>query len=216
MVHSLWLPQRRRQLLVGDQGCGGGLLLHACMCRSPFGHGLQDEDSEDEFEVSEDEDDGENDTKKTAMKKGVENKPESRQCDGSETCLCNRPAPEHPEHQFTITNAGVQKYGMQHIHADLRRPDLFQMYTLNDHAGYGLVGVVQDLLLDFVENGSGPCAKRRQCFFLLGDLGPMFMVDDETVTDTCLTVVCMLLTVLGNSSVWISSNATRKSETLPS
>ena len=47
--------------------------------------------------------------------------------------------------------AGSHKLTMQRINADLRNPDLFDMYTFNDHAGYGVLEVVQSLLLDFAE-----------------------------------------------------------------
>lgn len=33
---------------------------------------------------------------------------------------------------------------MQRINADLRNPDFFNMYTFNDHAGYGVLEVVQN------------------------------------------------------------------------
>lgn len=50
-----------------------------------------------------------------------------------------------------MTNAGLRKFIVLQIHATLRDPDLFNLYTYNDHAGYGVMEVVQNVLLDFEE-----------------------------------------------------------------
>src|SRR6185437_14529417 len=110
---------------------------YICICRPPF----EREDDEDEWEDEQSDD---------------EDNPQesSDRCDGGQSCLCNKPAADHPEHPWLITYAGWRKFYTQHIHASLRCPDNFDMYTYNDHAGYGMLEVVQNLLLDYVESDS--------------------------------------------------------------
>lgn len=108
-----------------------------CICRLPFG--LDDDDDDDDESSDEEEDAVADKSKKLAP------------CDGGKTCMCNKSAADHPEHKAVVSMAGFQKFMMQRIQADLRDPDLFEMYTFNDHAGYGVLEVVQNLLLDFAE-----------------------------------------------------------------
>ncbi|WDK12505.1 hypothetical protein CGRA01v4_03785 [Colletotrichum graminicola] len=110
---------------------------YAYTCRCPFGAksgGDFDDDDEDEFEDDED-DEGHQQPK----------------CDGGETCLCTKPAEEHPDAPFFMTNAGYRKLMTQNIHCELRDPDNFGMYTYNDHAAYGVLQVIQNIILDFEE-----------------------------------------------------------------
>lgn len=74
-------------------------------------------------------------------------------CDNGKTCLCHKPAADHPEHPWTATEAGLRKLSNLHVHASIRLPDLFDLYIYNDFHGYGMVEVVQNLFLDFVEVG---------------------------------------------------------------
>ncbi|KAF9889062.1 hypothetical protein FE257_008039 [Aspergillus nanangensis] len=139
---------------------------YVCMCKPPY-----DEDT------SEDEDDPEQESDK-----GDAVKPH---CDYGKTCLCDKPATEHPDHPWVITNAAKQKYLTARIMCDLRCPDMFDIYTFNDHAGYGVVEVVQNLVLDFVEaQAQGDwkeqwviCAAMSQ-FATGGSFDPIMMVDD--------------------------------------
>jgi len=99
---------------------------------------MDDEDDDDEDD--DDEDDDENN-----------DEPPRQRCDGGKKCLCNKLAADHPDHAWTITRAGHELLLTQHIHAQLRCPDNFDMYTFNDHHGYGMLEVIQNLVLDFVE-----------------------------------------------------------------
>jgi hypothetical protein len=74
-------------------------------------------------------------------------------CDNGETCLCLKLAEEHPDHVWTITYAGWRKLQDQFKLADLRCPDYYGMYTFNDHSAYGVLEVLQNLILDFDEVG---------------------------------------------------------------
>lgn len=109
-----------------------------CFCQAPFPNG---DDSDDEEE--EDDEDEENDAEPTSNKRP--------RCDGGETCLCDKPASEHPDHIWKLSVAGKRLYFTQHIHFELRNPDSFGMYTFNDHVGYGVLEMLQNLILDFEE-----------------------------------------------------------------
>ncbi|GAB1211693.1 hypothetical protein ATERTT37_000817 [Aspergillus terreus] len=115
---------------------------YICLCRSIIDD-HQDDDEEDDEEDDEDEDSNEQDRPADAGKKV--------RCDNGKTCLCRKPADEHPGHRWVISKAGWQKYVGARIMCNLREPELFDMYTFNDHAGYGVLEVVQNLLLDYDE-----------------------------------------------------------------
>ena len=66
----------------------------------------------------------------------------STKCDGGKKCFCHKPTDQYPEHKWKLSNAGYRKYVTQTIHSGLRCPDYFDMYTFNDHYGYGTVEVV--------------------------------------------------------------------------
>lgn len=112
-----------------------------CFCQAPFPNG---DDSDDEEEKEEEDGDEEGDDAKIASSKRP-------RCDGGETCLCEKPASEHPNHIWKLSVAGRRLYFTQHIHFELRDPDSFGMYTFNDHAGYGVLELLQNLILDFEE-----------------------------------------------------------------
>jgi len=137
---------------------------YICMCKLSFGG----DDSEDEFYSPGDDSDGEDPDAQSKSK-----------CDGGESCLCRKPAAEHPDHPWILSNAGFRKYLTQSTHAALRCPDNFDMYTYNDHQGYGVLQVVQNLLLDFVEAKSNLREQWAVCeamvlFLLAPDSQPMF------------------------------------------
>ncbi|KAI1333986.1 hypothetical protein F5Y15DRAFT_403400 [Xylariaceae sp. FL0016] len=48
-------------------------------------------------------------------------------------------------------SATYDKFTTAIVQVQLRDPDSFGMYTFNDHAAYGALEVVQNLLLDFEE-----------------------------------------------------------------
>lgn len=84
--------------------------------------------------------------------------PES--CDDGKTCLCWQPAAEHPDHPWKLSYAGLRKFRDQLIHLDLRDAFLFRMlYRYRFYAGYTVLEILQNLLLDFDEVGYD-CHKR--------------------------------------------------------
>jgi hypothetical protein len=101
-----------------------------CICRLP-GYD-DDEDDEDESNASS----------------------EKEPCDGGVTCLCDKPVAEHPEHALVISKAGNCKYFTQRALLLLRCPDMFDMYVTNDFEAYGVMEVVENLVLDWVEAGN--------------------------------------------------------------
>lgn len=72
-------------------------------------------------------------------------------CDAGDTCLCSKPASEHPGHIWKLSSAGKRRFHAQEIYADMRCPDYFDMYTFNRHGAYGVLEVLQNLILDFEE-----------------------------------------------------------------
>ncbi|KAM7190219.1 hypothetical protein V8F20_009841 [Naviculisporaceae sp. PSN 640] len=79
-------------------------------------------------------------------------RPTKPPCDGGKkSCLCNHPASENPNHRWVITAAGKWKFFQQRHNTWLREPDTYAMHTTNDHGCYGVLEVLQNLLVDFVE-----------------------------------------------------------------
>ncbi|KAI1780282.1 hypothetical protein F4818DRAFT_1423 [Hypoxylon cercidicola] len=153
---------------------------------------LKDED-EDEDEDDEDEDDEDDD----------ENEDDEGDGCGRKHCVCLKPLAENPEHPWVISQAGYRKYSTQRIHLELRNPDNFQMYTFNDHAAYGGIEVVQNLLLDYVEAAErGWREQWAVCeglgLFLLSPMsGIMTMADDgKCVEETMRLIGRMFLNML--------------------
>ncbi|RJE23489.1 hypothetical protein PHISCL_04158 [Aspergillus sclerotialis] len=97
-----------------------------CVCRLPYKYNNEDEESSDDGEESDKSDESIND------------KSDSRgQC--GKSCVCFKPAAEHPEHALIVTKAGFIGYRNQLIHLQLRP------------AQEGVIQVIQNLFLDFVE-----------------------------------------------------------------
>lgn len=71
-------------------------------------------------------------------------------CDGGVTCVCQKPASAPFDHPWIVSRAGYRKFLAQHLHSCPRNPEVFEMYTFNDHYGYGQLEMMQNLLLDFV------------------------------------------------------------------
>jgi hypothetical protein len=111
-----------------------------CQCRPIAGSDDEDED-EDEDDEDDNEEDGEGEPKKT----------DRPLCDNGKTCLCTKPSKDHPDHPYTLSLGGIQKFRTTAIMCSLRDPDLFEMYIYNDFYGYGLVEVLGNLFLDFEE-----------------------------------------------------------------
>lgn len=72
-------------------------------------------------------------------------------CDDGETCMCNRPAAEHPGYRWRLSAAGKRKLFAQRVHFQLRCPGNFGMRTFDDHEHFGVVEILQNLVLDFEE-----------------------------------------------------------------
>jgi hypothetical protein len=109
-----------------------------CLCQPPFYNGGNEDEKDDENEDAE----TANPPKKAE---------EQAKCDGGDTCLCNKPASEHPDHIWKLSYAGLRKFHTQTVHVALRDPDNFDMYTFIRHSAYGVLEVLQNLILDFEE-----------------------------------------------------------------
>ncbi|KAF5863229.1 hypothetical protein ETB97_010457 [Aspergillus alliaceus] len=141
----------------------------------------------------EDEEDERSDVDSDADGEPAEATKSKVRCDGGNKCFCNKPVLDHSEHPWVVTRAGLRKLANQHVHADSRNPDLF---------GYGVVEVVQNLVLDFVEASGNWKEQWAVCeamsLFLNGDaIAPMTSVDDgDCANDTFCLIGAMFLTML--------------------
>jgi len=102
--------------------------MWVCWCQLPFNIGR--------WAGAEDVDSGEEDV---------------RSCDDAETCICTRPADQYPDHGLVTTLAARAKYMMVENHALNRNPYHFGMDLGEDHYAFGLLQIVENLLLDFAE-----------------------------------------------------------------
>ncbi|KAL2847322.1 hypothetical protein BJX68DRAFT_268189 [Aspergillus pseudodeflectus] len=103
---------------------------------------FEDDSDEEADENEDDEEDGDD---------GEAKKPKKAKCTGGLTCICNKPAAEHPEHPYTVSVSGYRKFIDLIAHTNLRSPDAFDMYIFNDFERYGVLEVLQNLVLDFIE-----------------------------------------------------------------
>jgi hypothetical protein len=72
-------------------------------------------------------------------------------CDNGKTCLCWKPADEHPDHPWKISYAGYRKYQDTLDHDDLRNPALFHLALPKKYYMVGMLELLQNLILDFAE-----------------------------------------------------------------
>ncbi|KLU91538.1 hypothetical protein MAPG_10056 [Magnaporthiopsis poae ATCC 64411] len=164
---------------------------YVCLCHSPFKK-PRDEDEEDE---DGDEAEGQDD-------QGDDGK----DCDGGKTCLCLKPAADHPDHPWVIMYAGQLRFRNYWVQTDLRCPDNFGMYTFNDHEGYGWVQVFQNALLDYEEAGKAKNYNWKEQWAVCSGIGklaksamdsPMGMIDDgDGLRVLVMTVGAMFLDML--------------------
>jgi hypothetical protein len=123
---------------------------YICVCRPPWEDDSNDSDeSDDEDSASEDDDD--DDDKSEEDGEDGEKSEKQPPCDGGKTCLCGKPAAEAPDHPWIITHAGLSKFNNTRTMTYLRSPGAFDMDVYNDFEGYGVMEVLENLILDFVE-----------------------------------------------------------------
>jgi len=156
--------------------------------------------------------------------RGAKNKNSGREprCDGGKSCLCGKPAADFPDRVWVVSRAGWEKYRTQMKQADLRDPNELDVYTFNDHWGYGMLEVVQNLLLDFNEagyrNGRGwreqwAVTEALALFLLLGDGLSMASVDDGEMAEATATqtqrMLLAMLAILSREEVLTPSSPVR-------
>ena len=125
-------------------------------------------------------------------------------CDRGETCPCTKTAASQPSHPYTFSRAGVARFHVAGDMANLRNPDTLNMYTYNDHAAYGVLEVVHNMLLDFDEAWAAGDAHEAWAivegmalFMLLGSGSSMVLAEDsDTVAETVGQICRMVLTAL--------------------
>ncbi|KAK3998164.1 hypothetical protein QBC44DRAFT_376032 [Cladorrhinum sp. PSN332] len=158
---------------------------YVCICELPFDDGGDDDDDDDEEEDDDDEEDNEEEEGQKEKKKP---------CDGGKSCMCDKPAADHPEHPWKLTVAGKRKFFVQNVMCSLRNPDSFGMYTFNDHFAYGVLEVVQNMVLDYEEAADNWREQWAVCeamgYFLHSDLGgTMTMIDDGDQANVFLLLI---------------------------
>ncbi|KAJ5945823.1 hypothetical protein N7454_002662 [Penicillium verhagenii] len=182
-----------------------------CLCLAQFREVVtsisdeyDDEDDEDDGSSDEDDKDEGNEENEDSSNKKQENAK-----GGEKTCLCGKPAAEHPDHPWITSFAGFQKAGDMNCQASVRVPDFFNMYTYNDHAGYGVIEVVQNLILDFKAAADLPLAwpttwkemwalcEAFAIFCMKGNIDCFWTVEDgEGVEALCKMASCMFFAML--------------------
>ncbi|KAJ6084038.1 hypothetical protein N7486_010838 [Penicillium sp. IBT 16267x] len=146
---------------------------YICLCKPLHLIGSNDDDDDDDEEESEDGDEGNADKEKTAP------------CDAGKTCLCYKPAAEHPGHPWIVTCVTRTALGCTHY---------------NDHWGYGILELVQNLILDFEEaqtwKEKWTICEATALFFAKGNADPLWMVDDGEVVRAVISLVGTMLTTM--------------------
>ncbi|KAI6777977.1 uncharacterized protein J7T54_008311 [Emericellopsis cladophorae] len=125
-------------------------------------------------------------------------------CDGGEKCPCNKTATSLPSHPYTVTRAGLRRADMARNMAHFRNPDMFAMYTFNDHHAYGVMEVVENMLLDFDEARKAnewremwALVESMVLFVQFGGGSDMCMADDvERVEGLAMSIARLILTTL--------------------
>ncbi|KAI1323514.1 hypothetical protein F5Y16DRAFT_344853 [Xylariaceae sp. FL0255] len=107
--------------------------------------GDDDEDEEDE----EDDEDDEDDELEPEEKNEDDDRPGPR-CK-KPGCICFKSVADNPDHPWVISLAGYVKFQNQFIQVELRDQDNYGMHVFNDFPGYGVLEVLQNLILDFKE-----------------------------------------------------------------
>ncbi|SPQ26482.1 695b8046-1e8c-4982-a7a8-4e2cd759b51b [Thermothielavioides terrestris] len=156
-----------------------------CLCRPPFPNG---EDSDEDDEEDDDEEDGDEEGRE--VEDGEESAKKKRSvCDGGKTCLCDKPASEHPDHVWKMSAAGKLKFLIQRTHFALRDPDNFSMYTFNDHLGYGVLEMLQNLVLDYEEAAGNYKEQWAVCECLAFFLQTEGWIDDGDTVDATFELI---------------------------
>ncbi|KAK4116051.1 hypothetical protein N656DRAFT_786541 [Canariomyces notabilis] len=144
-----------------------------CLCRAPFSTGDDDDDEEEH----EDEDEDGVETEKAQKS---EKEPRAR-CDAGKTCLCNKPAEEHPDH---VWKAQILRPACLLCVA---KPGLLPHVHVNDHSMYGVLEVIQILILDFDEAAGDYKEQWAVCealaFFLQDEGMELTQIEDGDLAD---------------------------------
>lgn len=99
-------------------------------------------------------------------------------CDDGETCTCNKPAEDYPQHQWVVTKKGYEMALEWVEQREKRCQDNFDLYIFNRYNGYGISEVIENMLLAFAKEDKkkriDPMAMwsviESMALFLRGDL----------------------------------------------
>ncbi|KAJ5788045.1 hypothetical protein N7457_003035 [Penicillium paradoxum] len=146
-------------------------------------------------EIHEDEDE-EDETDEEELEKRKRDDAEA----DKETTL--EPASEHPNEKWIFTNAGISKWMALRQQTSVRDPDNFEMHVYNDYFGYGIMELVENLLVDF-EEATGDwkmqwaiCEGTGLYFQMSAIMQLVGCEDGETVNAVFIAFGTMFLTML--------------------
>ncbi|KAJ6004937.1 hypothetical protein N7540_012736 [Penicillium herquei] len=129
-----------------------------------------------------------------------ESETEVKRC--QDPCVCRKPASDNPNHPYVLSNAGFKKAAIVEFLMNVRNPWSFSLHTFNGHESYGVLELLENLVLDFDEEEGNWKNQWAICetiayLFMRGALEPMFHVDDSRcLFEFCRLVQIMFLTML--------------------
>ena len=93
---------------------------------------------------------GEVDAEADAEGDGEDDEEDEEAADNAETDgVYGKPASQHLDHKYIMLRATQDLLEKWHRETDFRNPDIFGMYTFNDHFGYGIIEVVENAIKKF-------------------------------------------------------------------
>lgn len=129
---------------------------YECWCGPPFTIGDDDSDEGSDMSSAKSWSDTDSEThgdEDEIIEDGRDGtRPQKSRCDAGKTCLCAKPANDHPDHPWITTKAGKMKYLTQFEMMALRCPENFDMHIYSGFESLGAVEVFENLVIDFVES----------------------------------------------------------------
>ncbi|KAJ5746072.1 hypothetical protein N7520_011254 [Penicillium odoratum] len=134
----------------------------------------------------------------------VEKQPKPARCVGGKTCLCRKPASEHPDHPWRLTAAGFAKIRDMTTQVTMRDPEKFGLTGYMDQSCIGLLQVMTNLIIDFLAAEGNwkeqwPLCEAMAIFHLRGDAASLALCEDaENIEAVYRMILYMFLSMLFN------------------